>query len=90
MRPAPVRKTIDRLKRDGLVETTRMVMGHLDEPLPLGYSPAGVVADCMHHGEIPTSAAICCQHLSTFYICPTFMQSFDKGRAVSPTKGAAA
>ena len=44
-RPDLVRKTIGKLKRDGLVETARTVMARLDEPLPLGYSAAGVVAE---------------------------------------------
>ena len=44
-RPDLVRKTIGKLKRDGLVETARTVMARLDEPLPMGYSAAGVVAE---------------------------------------------
>ena len=44
-RPDLVRKTIDKFRRDGLAETARAVMTRLDEPTPLGYSAAGVVAE---------------------------------------------
>ena len=43
-RPDLVRQTIDKFRRDGLAETVRAVMTRLDEPTPLGYSAAGVVA----------------------------------------------
>lgn len=42
-RPDLVRKVIDKAKRDGLKATFETVMARLDEPLPLGYSAAGVV-----------------------------------------------
>lgn len=42
-RPDLVRKVIDKAKRDGLRATFETVMARLDEPLPLGYSAAGVV-----------------------------------------------
>ena len=44
-RPDLVRRTIGKLKRDGLAETAAAVMARLDEPLPFGYSAAGVVVD---------------------------------------------
>ena len=44
-RPDLVRKTIDKVRRDGLAEAARAVMTRLDEPLPLGYSAAGVVVE---------------------------------------------
>ena len=44
-RPDLVRKTIDKAKRDGFAETAHAVMTRLDEPLPLGYSAAGVVVE---------------------------------------------
>src|SRR5579885_1467984 len=43
-RPDLVRKVIDKAKRDGIAATLRSVRARLDEPLPLGYSAAGVVA----------------------------------------------
>ena len=44
-RPDLVRKTISKARRDGLAETARAVMTRLDEPLPLGYSAAGVTVE---------------------------------------------
>ena len=44
-RPDLVRKTIGKVRRDGLAEAARTVMTRLDEPLPLGYSAAGVVVE---------------------------------------------
>jgi predicted dehydrogenase len=43
-RPDLVRKVLDKVRRDGLAATFKAVMARLDEPLPLGYSAAGVVA----------------------------------------------
>lgn len=42
-RPDLVRKTLAKAKRDGITATVRAVMARLDEPLPMGYSAAGVV-----------------------------------------------
>lgn len=42
-RPDLVRKVLDKARRDGLMATFRTVLARLDEPLPLGYSAAGVV-----------------------------------------------
>ena len=42
-RPDLVKKVLDKAKRDGIAATFRSVMARLDEPLPLGYSAAGVV-----------------------------------------------
>ena len=44
-RPDLVRRTIGKARRDGLAETARAVMTRLDEPLPLGYSAAGVTVE---------------------------------------------
>ena len=44
-RPDLVRKTIGKIRRDGLAETVRAVGSRLDEPLPLGYSAAGVTVE---------------------------------------------
>ncbi|MBT6095895.1 MAG: zinc-binding alcohol dehydrogenase, partial [Rhodospirillaceae bacterium] len=42
-RPDLVKQVVDKVKRDGLKATFETVMARLDEPLPLGYSAAGVV-----------------------------------------------
>lgn len=44
-RPDLVRKVLDRVRKDGLVETMKMVFARLDTPGALGYSCAGVVLD---------------------------------------------
>ena len=44
-RPDLVKKVADKLARDGLVATAKTVLGKLDQPIPLGYSAAGVVLD---------------------------------------------
>ncbi len=42
-RPDLMRKVVDKARRDGVAATLRAVLARLDEPLPLGYSAAGVV-----------------------------------------------
>ena len=42
-RPDLVRKVIEKVRRDGIAATLRSVAARLDEPLPLGYSAAGIV-----------------------------------------------
>jgi predicted dehydrogenase/threonine dehydrogenase-like Zn-dependent dehydrogenase len=42
-RPDLVRKVIDKARRDGIGATLRAVTARLNEPLPLGYSAAGIV-----------------------------------------------
>ncbi len=42
-RPDLVKKVVDKARRDGLKATFETVMARLDEPLPLGYSAAGIV-----------------------------------------------
>lgn len=42
-RPDDVRKVLDRVRREGLLETISMVRGRLSEASPLGYSCAGTV-----------------------------------------------
>jgi polar amino acid transport system substrate-binding protein len=44
-RPDLVKKVADKLARDGIVATAKAVLGKLDQPIPLGYSAAGVVID---------------------------------------------
>lgn len=41
--PEKVRQVLDKMKTDGLVPTLEVVFSKLDEPMPLGYSSAGVV-----------------------------------------------
>jgi len=42
-RPDLVRKAVNKMKRDGVVDTLSSVFARLEEPLPLGYSAAGEV-----------------------------------------------
>ena len=42
-RPDLVKKVLEKARRDGLKATFQTVMARLDEPLPLGYSAAGLV-----------------------------------------------
>ncbi len=42
-RPDDVRKVLDRVRRDGLLGTYKMVMDRLEQASPLGYSISGVV-----------------------------------------------
>lgn len=42
-RPDLVRQTLERIRREGLFSTVEAVFNRLDQPLPLGYSSAGVV-----------------------------------------------
>jgi predicted dehydrogenase/threonine dehydrogenase-like Zn-dependent dehydrogenase len=44
-RPDLVQKVIKKIKSDGLVEAYKQAMGRLDNPIPLGYSCAGVVEE---------------------------------------------
>lgn len=41
--PDKVKQVLDKIKTDGLLPTLEAVFRKLDEPLPLGYSNAGVV-----------------------------------------------
>jgi len=45
-RPDHVRRVLQKLKQEGLVSTFNQVLAKLDEPMPLGYSAAGVVLEC--------------------------------------------
>ena len=45
-RPDHVRRVLQKVKQEGLVTTAQQVMAKLDEPMPLGYSSAGVVLEC--------------------------------------------
>ena len=44
-RPDLARQVINKLRAEGAAETYRQVMGRLDNPVPLGYSSAGIVMD---------------------------------------------
>jgi predicted dehydrogenase len=44
-RPDLVRQVIDKVRREGLLSTLEAVRGRLEQPLPLGYSSAGVVLE---------------------------------------------
>lgn len=42
-RPDLVKQVLDKVRKDGLASTAQTVMSRLDQPLPLGYSCAGIV-----------------------------------------------
>ncbi len=45
-RPDQVRRVLQKVMQEGLVSTAAQVAAKLDEPMPLGYSSAGVVLEC--------------------------------------------
>lgn len=45
-RPDHVRRVIEKLKQEGFFSTLAQVSGKLDEPMPMGYSSAGIVIAC--------------------------------------------
>ncbi len=45
-RPDHVRRVLQKIKQEGLLATVTQVRAKLDEPMPLGYSSAGVVLEC--------------------------------------------
>lgn len=45
-RPDQVRRVLEKLRNEGLMQTLAQVRGKLDEPMPMGYSSAGVVLAC--------------------------------------------
>lgn len=45
-RPDHVKRVLDKIRQEGLVSTATQVLAKLDEPMPLGYSTAGVVLEC--------------------------------------------
>ncbi|MDP1921623.1 MAG: bi-domain-containing oxidoreductase [Myxococcales bacterium] len=45
-RPDHVKRVLQKMKQEGLVTTAHQVFAKLDEPMPLGYSSAGVVLEC--------------------------------------------
>lgn len=45
-RPDHVRRVLQKIKTEGLLLTAQQVLAKLDEPMPLGYSSAGVVLEC--------------------------------------------
>lgn len=45
-RPDQVRRVLEKIRQEGLLRTFRQVRRTLDEPMPLGYSSAGVVLSC--------------------------------------------
>lgn len=45
-RPDHVRRVLQKIKQEGLLSTVSQVKAKLNEPMPLGYSAAGVVLEC--------------------------------------------
>lgn len=44
-RPDKVKMVLDKVKTDGLIETSRSVFNKLDEPMPMGYSNVGTIIE---------------------------------------------
>ncbi len=44
-RPDLVKKVVEKVAKDGIVSTAQAVLSKLDQPIPLGYSAAGLVLD---------------------------------------------
>lgn len=44
-RPDLLRQVLDKARRDGLVNAAQAAFGRLEEPMPLGYSSAGVIVE---------------------------------------------
>ena len=44
--PDQVKKVIRKVKTEGLFNTFEKVQAKLDQPIPLGYSCAGIITDC--------------------------------------------
>ena len=47
-RPDHVRRVIEKVRNEGLMETVRQVRDKLDQPMTMGYSSAGIVLACGH------------------------------------------
>jgi predicted dehydrogenase/threonine dehydrogenase-like Zn-dependent dehydrogenase len=45
-RPDQVRRVLEKVRTEGLRSTLEQVQAKLDEPMPLGYSAAGIVLEC--------------------------------------------
>jgi predicted dehydrogenase/threonine dehydrogenase-like Zn-dependent dehydrogenase len=45
-RPADVKRVLQKIRQEGLATTFQQVSAKLDEPMPLGYSAAGIVLEC--------------------------------------------
>src|SRR5512133_4000081 len=43
-RPDLVRQVLDKARREGILPTLQATFNRLDQPMPLGYSSAGVIA----------------------------------------------
>lgn len=45
-RPDQVRRVLQKMREEGVIATATQVFAKLDEPMPLGYSAAGIVLEC--------------------------------------------
>jgi predicted dehydrogenase/threonine dehydrogenase-like Zn-dependent dehydrogenase len=45
-RPQDVKRVLQKMRREGILSTLTQVSARLDDPMPLGYSAAGVVLEC--------------------------------------------
>jgi predicted dehydrogenase len=74
-RPDLVRQVLDKAKREGILTTVDSVRNRLDQPLPLGYSSAGVVLEVgKEGGDFRVGERVACagggfaSHAETAYI----------------------
>jgi predicted dehydrogenase/threonine dehydrogenase-like Zn-dependent dehydrogenase len=60
-RPDLVRQTIEKVQRDGVIDTLEAITKRLDQPLPLGYSSAGcVIAIGEGTSKVKVGARVAC------------------------------
>jgi len=57
-RPDQVRQVFDNVRKDGLVETYRVVQDRLDRPMLLGYSSAGTVLAAGEGANVPVGTRV--------------------------------
>lgn len=100
-RPDQVRQVIDKAQRDGLKETIATVRSRLDQPEPLGYSVAGVVAavgarvrDLAVGDRVACAGAGHASHADVDYVpgnlCTRLPESVDFDQGAFTTVGAIA
>jgi predicted dehydrogenase/threonine dehydrogenase-like Zn-dependent dehydrogenase len=95
-RPDLVRQVLDKVRREGLVATYKSVQNRLDQPLPLGYSSAGIVVQVGEEaGEFSVGDRVACagsgyaSHAELAYIPRTLAvklppaASFEEGAFVT-------
>lgn len=59
-RPDLVRKTLDKMRSEGVAQTVRKVFAKLDTPIPLGYSLAGTIEEAGMGGGFSVGDRVAC------------------------------